>query len=123
SLFSALGTRVTIVEMLARVLPGEDEEVSALLAAELKKQGVTILAGTCVDKVSGGPDGVTTSLASGEPIISEKVLVSVGRRFNTAGLGLDDAGVVLGSRGETLINQRMETNHQRVYASGDDVGK
>ena len=123
SLFSALGTRVTIVEMLARILPGEDEEVSALLAAELKKQGVTILADTRVDKVSVGPDQVTISLASGASIVSEKVLVSVGRRFNTAGLGLEDAGVVLGSRGEILVNERMETNHQRVYAIGDVVGK
>jgi dihydrolipoamide dehydrogenase len=114
---------VTIIEMLARVLPGEDEEVSALLAAELKKQGVTILAGTRVDKVSVGSDGVTTSLASGGPIISEKVLVSVGRRFNTAGLGLEDAGVVLGGRGEILVNERMETNHQGIYAIGDVVGK
>src|SRR5207248_1400311 len=94
-----------------------------LLAAELKKQGVTILVDTRVDKVSVGPDQVTTSLASGEPIISEKVLVSVGRRFNTAGLGLEDAGVVLGGRGEILVNERMETNHRSIYAIGDVVGK
>jgi dihydrolipoamide dehydrogenase len=123
SLFSALGTHVTIVEMLPRILPAEDEEVSALLAAELKKQGVTILVGTPVDKVAVGVEGVTTSLVSGGPIISEKALVSVGRRFNTAGLGLEAAGVALGRRGEILVNERMETTCPGIYAIGDVVGK
>ncbi len=123
SLFSALGTRVTIVEMLSRILPGEDEEVSALLASELKKQGVSILAGTRVDTVSVGADGVTTSFATGAPVTSEKVLVSVGRRFNSAGLGLEAAGVALGERGEILVNERMETNRAGIYAIGDVVGK
>src|SRR2546427_13310569 len=58
SLFSALGTKVTVVEMLPRILPTEDEEVAALLAAELKKQGVTIQAGVRVEKVAVGADGV-----------------------------------------------------------------
>ena len=122
SLFSALGSRVTIVEMLPRILPGEDEEVSALLASELKKQGVSIMAGTRVDKVSVGADGVTTSFATGAPVTVEKVLVSVGRRFNSAGLGLEAAGVALGQRGEILVNQRMETNRAGIYGIGDVVG-
>ena len=122
SLFSALGTRVTIVEMLPRILPGEDEEVSALLTAELKKQGVTILPGTRVDKVSVGADGVTTSFADGKPVTFSKVLVSVGRRFNTLQLGLEAAGVELGRRGEIVVNQRMETNRPGIYAIGDVVG-
>jgi dihydrolipoamide dehydrogenase len=122
SLFSALGTRVTIVEMLSRILPGEDEEVSGLLASELKKQGVSIVVGTRVDKVSVGPDGVTTSFATGGPVTFEKVLVSVGRRFNSAGLGLEAAGVTLGQRGEILVNQRMETNRAGIYGIGDVVG-
>ena len=122
SLFSALGTRVTIVEMLSRILPGEDEELSALLAAELKKQGVSILTSTRVDKVSVGADGVTTSFATGGPVTFQKVLVSVGRRFNTAGLGLETAGVTLGQRGEIMVNERMETNCAGIYAIGDVVG-
>jgi dihydrolipoamide dehydrogenase len=123
SLFSVLGTSVTIVEMLPRILPAEDEEVSALLAVELKKHGVTILAGTRVEKVAVGADGVTTTLASGGPITSEKVLVSVGRRFHTAGLELEAAGVSLGPRGEIPVNERMETTAGGIYAIGDVVGK
>jgi len=123
SLFSALGTKVTIVEMLPRILPAEDEEVSALLAAELKRQGVAILVGTRVDKVATDPKGVTTSLAVGEPLITEKVLVSVGRGFNTTDLGLEGAGVARGPRGEIQVNERMETSLPGVYAIGDVVGK
>ena len=109
SLFSALGTRVTIVEMLPRILPGEDEEVSALLTAELKKQGVTILPGTRVDKVSVGADGVTTSFADGKPATFSKVLVSVGRRFNTLQLSLEAAGVELGRRGDSCVRSRWSS--------------
>ncbi len=123
SLFGALGTKVTLVEMLPRILPTEDEEVSALLAAELKKQGVTILANARVDKAAVGSDGVTTALADGGAVTSAKVLVSIGRRFNTGGLGLEEAGVRLGRRGEILINERMETTVPGVYAIGDVTGK
>jgi len=123
SLFSVLGTKVTLVEMLPRILPTEDEEVSALLAAELKKQGVTILANTKVDKVAVGAQGVTTTLADGNRVTSAKVLVSIGRRFHTTDLGLEKVGVTLGRRGEILVNERMETSVSAVYAIGDVVGK
>jgi dihydrolipoamide dehydrogenase len=123
SLFSVLGTKVTLVEMLPRILPTEDEEVSALLAAELKKHGVTILANTKVDNVAVGAQGVTTTLADGNRVMSAKVLVSIGRRFNTADLGLEKVGVTLGHRGEILVNERMETSVPGVYAIGDVVGK
>ena len=123
SLFSALGTKVTLVEMLPRILPTEDEEVSALLTAELKKQGVTILVNARVDKAAVGSDGVTTTLADGNTVASANVLVSIGRRFNTVGLGLEEAGVQLGRRGEILVNERMETTQPGIYAIGDVVGK
>jgi len=123
SLFSALGTKVTLVEMLPRILPAEDEEVSALLAAELKKQGVTILVNARVDKAAVGADGVTAALADGGAVKSAKVLVSIGRRYNTGGLGLEEAGVQLGPRGEILVNERMATTVPGVYAIGDVTGK
>jgi dihydrolipoamide dehydrogenase len=123
SLFSVLGTKVTLVEMLPRILPTEDEEVSALLAAELKKLGVTILVNARVEKVAVGPDGASTTLADGNTVASARVLVSIGRRFNTGGLGLEEAGVQLGRRGEILVNERMETNVPGVYAIGDVTGK
>ena len=123
SLFSTLGTKVTVVEMLPRILPTEDEEVVALLTAELQKQGVRIQTGVRVEKVAVGADGVTATLADGSAVTVSKVLVSIGRRFNTGGLGLAQAGVSLGRRGEILVNERMETTAPGVYAIGDVVGK
>ena len=123
SLFSVLGTKVTIVEMLPRILPGEDEEVSALLTAEFNKQGVRVMVDTRVDTVAVGSEGVRTTLATGDTVTTAKVLVSVGRRFNTGGLGLEAAGVTLGRRGEILVNERMETTCPGVYAIGDVVGQ
>lgn len=133
SLFSVLGTKVTLVEMLPRILATEDDEVSALLTAELKKLGVTILANTRVEKAVVGAEGVTTTLADGRTVASSKILVSIGRRFNTGGkaegkadddtLGLAAIGVQLGPRGEILVNERMETTVPGVYAVGDVTGK
>ncbi len=123
SLFSTLGTKVTLMEMLPRILPAEDEEVVALLTAELQKQGVRIQTGVRVEKVAVGADGVTATLADGSAVTVSKVLVSIGRRFNTGGLGLAQAGVSLGRRGEILVNERMETTAPGVYAIGDVVGK
>src|SRR6266705_15480 len=123
SLFSTLGTKVTVMEMLPRMLPAEDEEVAALLAAELQKQGVRIQTGVRVEKVAVAAGGVTATLADGSAVTVSKVLVSIGRRFNTGGLGLERAGVSLGRRGEILVNERMETTAPGVYAIGDVVGK
>src|SRR2546427_8709096 len=85
SLFSALGTKVTVMEMLPRVLPTEDEEVAALLAAELKKQGVTIQAGGRVEKGAVGAEGVTTTLAGGGTVTTPQMLGSLRRAGHTRG--------------------------------------
>ena len=123
SLFSTLGTKVTLMEMLPRILPAEDEEVVALLTAELQKQGVRIQTGVRVEKVAVGAGGVTATLGNGSAVTVSKVLVSIGRRFNTGGLGLAQAGVSLARRGEILVNERMETTLTGVYAIGDATGK
>src|SRR6266571_2453353 len=70
-----------------------------------------------------GAEGVTTTLADGGTVTTAKVLVSIGRRFNTGGLDLEQVGVSLGRRGEILVNERMETTLTGVYAIGDVTGK
>src|SRR5436309_12810694 len=66
---------------------------------------------------------MAATLAYGSAVTVSKVMVSIGRRFNTGGLGLAKAGVSLGGRGEILVNERMETTAPGVYAIGDVVGK
>jgi len=123
ALYSGLGSRVTVVELMPRILPLEDEEIAALMERELKKRGVEVRTGTTVERLERGPRAVTAWLNDGTTIITEKLLVSVGRGFNTKGIGLDRVGVQLGRRGEIVVNDRMETNVQGIYAIGDVVGK
>ncbi len=123
ALYSGLGTHVTMVELLPRLLPLEDEEISQMTERELKKRGVDIHTGVTVDSIVREPGLVTAHLRNGLSFNVEQVLVSVGRGFNTRGIGVEKAGIEIGSRGEVLVNDRMETNVTGVYAIGDVVGK
>ena len=123
ALYSGMGTQVTVIELLPHILPLEDEEMSSMMARELTKRGVTIQTGTTVEKIERGGAGVKAILKDGTGLEAEKLLVSVGRGFNTKGIGLEKVGVQLGRRGEILVNSRMETNVPGIYAIGDVVGK
>ncbi|MCS6263304.1 MAG: dihydrolipoyl dehydrogenase [Nitrospira sp.] len=123
SLYSGLGTQVTLVELVPRILPLEDEEISQMMERELKKRGVDIRTGVTVDQIVRQPEIVTAHLRDGLSLNVEQVLVSVGRGFNSRGIGLEKAGVQVGTRGEIVVNDRMETNVPGVYAIGDVVGK
>ena len=123
ALYSGLGTVVTIIELMPRVLPLEDEEISSTMGRELKKRGVTVLTGTTVDRLERSSATITAHLKEGGEIAAEKLLVSVGRGLNSRGIGLERVGVQMGQRGEILVNERMETTVPGVYAIGDVVGK
>jgi dihydrolipoamide dehydrogenase len=123
SLYSGLGTKVTLVEMMPQILPLEDEELASFMARELKKRGVEISVGTTVEKIDRQPGVVRATLKDGTVVEIQQVLVSVGRGFNSKNIGLEKAGVQVGTRGEILVNDRMETNVRGVYAIGDVVGK
>jgi len=123
SLYSGLGTKVTLVEMMVSVLPLEDEEIASFMARELKKRGVELCTGTTVEKVERQPGLVRATLKDGAVVEVQQILVSIGRGFNSKGIGLEKAGIQVGKRGEILVNDRMETNVRGVYAIGDVVGK
>ncbi len=123
SLYSGLGAQVTMVEMLPRILPQEDEEIAGLLARELKKRGVETRTGVIVEKLDRDARVVTATLSDGSVVTAEQVLVSIGRGFHSKAIGLEKVGVQLGRRGEILVNARMETNVPGIYAIGDVVGK
>lgn len=121
--FSGLGTAVTLVELQPKVLPLEDEDVSALMERELKKRSVEVKTGTTITKIDHLPNGLALLIADETMVEADVLLVSIGRGFNSRGIGLEQVGVVLGRRGEVLVNERMETNVAGVYAIGDLVGK
>lgn len=120
-IFSEIGTKVTIVEMLPQILPTEDEEIAKTLRGILEKRGIKIYTETKVDKVDSKQNTVTSELSNGEKIEAEKVLVCTGRAPNTKELGLDEAGVVL-EKNKVVVDKRMCTNIEGIYAIGDAVG-
>jgi dihydrolipoamide dehydrogenase len=122
-LFSRLGSQVTMVEMLPRALPNEDQDVSRLLEREVRKRKIDLYANNRVEGLGQDAEGDwEVRLAGGQTIRAEKILVSVGRKFNTEGLGLERAGIPLGPRGEIPVSERMETEKAGIYAIGDVVG-
>jgi len=121
-IYKELGTEVTMVEMMPRAVITEDIEISALLEKELKKKKIKLHTNVKVEKVEIKEDGVHASMSDGKEIIAEKVLVSIGRALNSDGIGLENAGVLKGKRGEITINDKMETNIPDIYAIGDVTG-
>jgi len=122
-LFSGLGSEVSVVEMMPSVLPLEDEDVISTLTRELKKRKVQLFLNTQITKWSVVDQGVQATLGSGEELVADTMLISVGRRLNSGRLGLDMVGVNLGAKGEILVNEQMETNVPGIYAIGDVTGK
>ncbi len=121
--FNALGTKVTVVEVMDYILPGGDKRISKQMTQNLKKKGVKILVKTGVEAVlSYGDEDVTCLLSNGEEITTEKILVSVGRIANSKGLGLEDVGVALDERQNIIVNDSMETSVAGIYAVGDVAG-
>jgi len=118
-----LGSEVTIVEMLPNAVPLEDTDISKTLERELKKNKIKLHTSKKVEKVIERDDGKLESvLDTGDTIVTDKILVSIGRVPNTSGLDLEKVGVETGKRGEILVNERMETNLEDVYAAGDVIG-
>ena len=114
---------VTMVELLPRCLSTEDPEISDMMARELKKKKIKLITGAKIEKVAVNADGsVTSSMEGGAEVVSDQVLVSIGRSLNTRGVGLEEIGVKLGKRGDVLVNEYLETAVPGVYAIGDCIG-
>ncbi|MCB9452588.1 MAG: dihydrolipoyl dehydrogenase [Anaerolineaceae bacterium] len=121
------GVDVTIVEFLDRVVPLEDEEVSAELHKQYERRGIKLLVGTKVEKIedTGKNVKVTVSGKDGKQQVLEadKVLQAIGFKPRTEGYGLEKTGVALTERGAIAINEKMQTNVPHIYAIGDVTAK
>jgi dihydrolipoamide dehydrogenase len=124
--WGSYGCQVTVVEMLPRALPLEDEEVSAVVARSFKRQKIKLLTGTRLEGLEVQDGGVRVRAASqkGEQILeAERVLVAIGIRPNSEDLGLEAAGVHVERGGFVPVDDSMHTNVPGVYAIGDLTGK
>ena len=118
SIFNALGCDVTVVELLPTILATEDLQVIRHVQLFMKRKGITFQTEANITQISKTESGVTATLESGEEFTAQKLLVSIGRRFNTEGLGLENVGVQT-ENGKILVNEKMETNVSGIYAVGD----
>ncbi|MFP4015587.1 MAG: dihydrolipoyl dehydrogenase [Halanaerobiales bacterium] len=141
SIYSALGCKVVLVELMKQILPGEDRSTAKRMERLFNAKGIQVLTDSSVELVeildtmkevslreeSGESikelNNVLVHLKNGETIKTEKVLVAVGRVPVTDGLGLNELGINQDERGSIIVNNHLETNIPGVYAVGDVTGK
>ena len=119
SAYLDLGSKVTLVSSRDKVLPGSDEDAADLLEQALTRRGMTILNQSRAQKVVNTGEGVQVTLSDGRVIEGSHVLMAVGAIPNTAGLGLEEAGVKLNETGHVIVNKVARTSRANVYAVGD----
>ena len=124
TLFAAFGKQVTIIEMMPRILPGLDEELSHMVAQHLKKQGVRMITGAKVLSFSDQKPVEVQYEIDGrrEQVRAARCVVSIGRKPQTADLGLEQVGVAT-ERGFVVVKENMETSVPGIYAIGAITGK
>ncbi len=127
SVYAALGTEVTVVEMLPHLLDGVDRDLVRFLSKTLTARFKAILLNTTVQGVKIQKNGVKVTFQTGEEKLQnqlfQRVLVAVGRRPHTAGLGLDDAGVTIDDNGFVKTDQQCRTRTDTIFAIGDIAGQ
>lgn len=125
TLFSGLGSQVTVLEMTEDILPGIDPEITAQVRSLLKKRGIGIHCGARVSAVIGGQGVKAVYQKAGQEFVAqgERCVVCIGRAPNTRGIGLEEAGVALDDRGYVRVNEYLETTLGDVYAIGDITGR
>ena len=121
SFYSDMGAEVTIVEMLDRIFPVEDEDISAFVHKALTKQGMKIHVSSGVEKLEAGKDGVKATLKGGDVQDFSHAIVAIGIVPNTEGIGLEALGVKT-ERGHIVVDGFGRTNVEGIYAIGDVTG-
>jgi dihydrolipoamide dehydrogenase len=123
NIFSEFGTAISMVELLPSILSTEDKEISKFISKNFKSRNIDIMTGVEVAGIKtldlNGANGAEVELKTGEKLKAEKVLVSIGRKLNIDGLGLEEIGVKLDKRGKIETDAHNETNIKGIYACGD----
>ncbi len=121
SVWRRLGSEVTVLEYLDRILPGMDTELAKEAHKIFKKQGLAFELGSKVTGVKATKAGVSVQRDGADPVEADRVLVAVGRKPNTDGLGLEAIGITPNARGQIEVDARFKTSVDGVYAVGDVI--
>lgn len=126
NMYCSMGTKVEVVEMMPEILPNMDLELTRMLKKQLMKKGVVFHTSAKVVKISDQGSAAQVDVLDKDgknlKLMGEKVLLSVGRRTNVSGIGLEELGIKM-DRGRILVNKQMETSIKNIYAIGDCNGK
>ncbi|WP_186395269.1 glutathione-disulfide reductase [Stappia sp. TSB10GB4] len=118
-IFAGLGAETTLIYRGEEILRGFDDDLRAVLHEEMEKKGIRVLCGDVFSSIEKTGEGLVGHTRKGETLVADKIMFAIGRRPNTAGLGLDKAGVELASSGAILVNEASQTNVPSIYAVGD----
>ncbi len=121
SIYAALGSKVTLIEMASRILPQEDAEISGLMAKALQKRGIVLQAGVTIARLDRGENTVAALLSDGTTLSAERLLSAVGVVANVVGLGLEALGVAL-RNGAVQTDAAGRSSVPGIYAIGDVAG-
>ncbi|PMQ02056.1 MAG: dihydrolipoyl dehydrogenase [Dictyoglomus sp. NZ13-RE01] len=120
--WSSFGAKVTIVEMMPQVVPTlRDRKTAQVIQRILSKKGVKVITGTKIENIEVKDGKVYSTLSTGEVLTSSKVLVSIGRKLNSEGIGLESVGIKT-DRGRIIVDNYLRTNVEGFYAVGDVIG-
>jgi glutathione reductase (NADPH) len=118
--FAGLGSEVTLVYRGEKILRGFDEDVRDHLMGEYAKKGIKLVMSETFERIDKGPGGLTVTFRNGHaPIEADQVLMAIGRKPNTAGLGLEAVGVALDDAGAITVDGRSRTSVRTIFAVGD----
>lgn len=123
SLYAHLGVDVTILELLPRIISTEAQEISQALTRAFNKKGIKVETQVKVQKIERTPTGIEAIAEGGRSFPADCCLVAVGRSLNTKNIGLDKAGVLIQDSGLVVVNDKMETTVDGIYAVGDIASK
>jgi glutathione reductase (NADPH) len=118
-IFHGMGARVTLVHRRALLLSGFDDDVREVLGSEMQKRGVELRMQTTVQRIDKTEHGLRITLANGDILEAEQIMFATGRSPNTAGLGLEQAGVKVNERGAIIVNGQSRSTAAGIYAIGD----
>lgn len=119
SAYMNLGAKVTLISSRDQVLPGEDADAAAVIEKVFKRGGMTVLSKSRAQTVERTADGVVATLSDGRTVEGSHCLMAVGSIPNTAGIGLEDAGVQMTESGHIQVNRVARTSVPNIYAAGD----
>ena len=124
SMLIDMGSEVTVLEALPRILATTDREVGSVVARSFKKRGVNVVEGARITGIDGARELTVsweTDAGGAQSVVVDKVIVSIGRAPRSSGIGLEAAGVGVDDRGFVVVNENLETNVAGVFAAGDVI--